>query len=721
MPLDFIDLAWRQAWQVTLLAVAIALLVALCGRNRPHLAHALFLAVLLKCLTPPLWSSSLGLFCRLQPAVSPADTIPGVDSGLEITVTSNQDTRIDLDDVSELLPDGFPFPSESGTPQSDVLSGAAARMPPRERLTAFWKFFVPIATWVWLFGCLVRLTYALIRSIGCWKAITAAARPASPELLETLDRLTQRLRIRRRVRLLVSATRVGPAVVGLCRPTIVLPEVIVAGRPASELEPILAHELIHVRRGDLWVGCLQTLTSGLWWFHPLVRGVCRALAHEAERCVDEELIAELRCDPARYARALLTVLELKRTLRPVPGFPGMKPVEITSKRLERIMSLRQGCRNRTPWWCWAVLAVALAATLPGRALIAVGEPDAASDRTTKSAPLVQAVRRTVSPAPQPAPATGAAPQPVAGNKDAKEFQTRVYAVADMAYSFHGWVTVPLFGREPAGAETSSPEKPVIDLDPVRKLIETTVAPQTWKSAGGTAQIELYSETLSLIIRQTPEVHQQIATLLRDLRREQDLQVALEIRLVQFADHGWTNRLAWPETAEKLVEGITLSRSRAEGFMKLDEVAKTVGATQFPKVTVFNEQIVEYTLPRKDDKKARPLAIAMGVVVDNDRRGVRLNLSCNAPTREAALVGARSFRLPDEEGLLIDIGPAAAAAQTIQEVPVLTTTPHLSRWFINAQKKSNAAKSVPPLMLLVLPHIIVMEEEEIEEAAKPAPH
>jgi beta-lactamase regulating signal transducer with metallopeptidase domain len=90
-------------------------------------------------------------------------------------------------------------------------------------------------------------------------------------LLETLARLTRRLRIRRRVRLLVSATRIGPAVFGLFRPTIVLPEVIAADRTTSELEPILAHELIHVRRGDLWVGCLQTLTGGLWWFHPLPR------------------------------------------------------------------------------------------------------------------------------------------------------------------------------------------------------------------------------------------------------------------------------------------------------------------------------------------------------------------------------------------------------------------------------------------------------------------
>ncbi len=276
MPAEFVELAWKQAWQVTLLAAAIASLVALCGRNRPHLAHALFLAVLLKCLTPPLWSSSLGLFCWLQPAATATDkitdTITGTESGLEITVTSNQDTRVDLDDVSELVPDDFQFPSESAAPQPEGLSAGAARVPSRERLKAFWRLFVSIAAGVWLFGCFVRLTFTLIRSVGCWKAITTAARPAPPELLESLDRLTQRLRIRRRVRLLVSATRIGPAVVGLFRPMIVLPEVIVAGRPASELEPILAHELIHVRRGDLWVGCLQTLTSGLWWFHPLVRG-----------------------------------------------------------------------------------------------------------------------------------------------------------------------------------------------------------------------------------------------------------------------------------------------------------------------------------------------------------------------------------------------------------------------------------------------------------------
>ena len=61
----------------------------------------------------------------------------------------------------------------------------------------------------------------------------------------------------------------------------------------------------------------------------------------AERCCDEEVIGALKCDPKRYALSLLQVLELKRTLQPVPAFPGMKPVEVTARRMERIMKLGQ--------------------------------------------------------------------------------------------------------------------------------------------------------------------------------------------------------------------------------------------------------------------------------------------------------------------------------------------------------------------------------------------
>ena len=57
-PSNLAELAWTQLWQVTLLAVVVAAVVHLAARARPHLAYLLWMLVIVKCLTPPLWSSS---------------------------------------------------------------------------------------------------------------------------------------------------------------------------------------------------------------------------------------------------------------------------------------------------------------------------------------------------------------------------------------------------------------------------------------------------------------------------------------------------------------------------------------------------------------------------------------------------------------------------------------------------------------------------------------
>lgn len=57
-----IELAWTQLWQVTAVSVAVGLFTWICCRHRPHLAYLLWLVVLLKCVTPPLFSSPTSLF-----------------------------------------------------------------------------------------------------------------------------------------------------------------------------------------------------------------------------------------------------------------------------------------------------------------------------------------------------------------------------------------------------------------------------------------------------------------------------------------------------------------------------------------------------------------------------------------------------------------------------------------------------------------------------------
>ena len=75
-----------------------------------------------------------------------------------------------------------------------------------------------------------------------------------------------------------------------------------------------------------------------------------------------------------------------------------------------------------------------------------------------------------------------------------------------------------------------------DFDTLIELIQQTIAPDTWADAGGSGAIESFPTNLSLVVSQTQDVHDQLADLLEQLRRLQDLQVAIEVRFIRLSDN-----------------------------------------------------------------------------------------------------------------------------------------------------------------------------------------
>lgn len=368
----WLGLAAAQSVQIAVLVLVIALIARWLARDRPHVARVLWLVVLAKCLTPPLWSSPSGVFCWLQEpvVVESTDTSPTTlaSSGLlPLDPSRRPSTGNRLAD--KRIP--LTLPTNTATlaaaPYEDAKLGEPSMDVERPwfRAAAWAKWLAAI----WLVVAAGMVAVNTIRWLLFVRRLREAPREDFPGLDELAVRLARQLRLRVTVRVLVTHSRIGPAVVGLVRPTILLPHAIVAGKTLRELEPILVHELLHVRRGDLWIALVQTLAQSLWWFHPLVWWAGRMINREAERSCDEEAIAELGCEPARYARTLLDVLECKQRLRAVPAFPGVRPVDVTSSRLERIMKLGHGCHRRTPWWCWGLMIGVAIATLPGAAFV----------------------------------------------------------------------------------------------------------------------------------------------------------------------------------------------------------------------------------------------------------------------------------------------------------------------------------------------------------------
>jgi type II secretory pathway component GspD/PulD (secretin) len=72
-------------------------------------------------------------------------------------------------------------------------------------------------------------------------------------------------------------------------------------------------------------------------------------------------------------------------------------------------------------------------------------------------------------------------------------------------------------------------------DQLIQLIQNTVQPKSWASMGGQGTIDYFPMTMTLVINQTPDIQEQIADLLAALRRLQDAEVAVEIRLISIAE------------------------------------------------------------------------------------------------------------------------------------------------------------------------------------------
>jgi len=387
-------LAWTQIWQVTLLAVVVAFLVRLACRRRPHLAYVLWLVVLVKCLTPPLWSSPTSVFSWAQ--TSPAATTQATNEPVVASVAEDRSVRMSANQVAApavepVMP--APLASEQGesatSPERASATSSRAIVSPR--------FWFSLALVVWTTGAVAYLAWAMGAIAYCARRVARSRLPDNRTLAAQTADLARRLGLRRPVRLAIVDGPIGPLTYGWLRPLLVLP-VELASRPAAELEPILAHELIHVRRGDAFVGLLQVVSQALWWFHPLVWLMNRGLCVERERCCDEEAIASLGYEPTQYGRGLLNVLELKRQSRLPAAVPGIRPFEVTRRRLEYLVSQSGMFRKRMPRRYWLGLLLALAIVLPGAGLIR-------QQRQTNASPPAAAATKATEQAGESAPQT----------------------------------------------------------------------------------------------------------------------------------------------------------------------------------------------------------------------------------------------------------------------------------------------------------------------------
>jgi hypothetical protein len=154
----------------------------------------------------------------------------------------------------------------------------------------------------------------------------------------------------------VGADATAPCVAGWLRPVLIVPEC-ARDWDKDTWRCVLAHELQHIRQGDLWLGWIAHLARVVYWWHPLVWRLIQHMGLESEACCDDAVL-RVGVRAGDYARVLLRFTGTGQ-LGTASGYfiHGRTPSNLRM-RIERLLA--DSARPPSRWTIVAVSALLLA-------------------------------------------------------------------------------------------------------------------------------------------------------------------------------------------------------------------------------------------------------------------------------------------------------------------------------------------------------------------------
>ena len=310
--------------QNALVATTASLLLILALRRwtpATRVEHLLWLLIAMKFLMPPVAHIPVPLLGDVAPHAfeRSAPLPPGVRNrvGTEIAgSTSGAALPGDNELAREAapLPDGRPHLSRAGVAWRAALT-------------------------LWALGSLVALLVQ-VGSLARWRRRRRLA-PAPPALVMLVADVARALRMRP-PDVVLDATLDVPVVVGPLRPQLLWPARLLNELPSDGARMVIAHELAHVRRGDLWVGGLELLANSVWWWYPGWHMVRRQLRDTAERACDARAVALYPGLRRSYANTMLDIMSSAARPRAALALSGSGSVR---RRLQAVMTDQPASRR----------------------------------------------------------------------------------------------------------------------------------------------------------------------------------------------------------------------------------------------------------------------------------------------------------------------------------------------------------------------------------------
>lgn len=217
----------------------------------------------------------------------------------------------------------------------------------------------------WGVGSLICLGW-MVRKNQEVRRLVGLSTEASAEANAALRRVAAEIGLRRLPRLRLTSQDHSPAVWGWFQPVVLLPQALADSLSPAGLRDVLAHELIHLRRGDLWLNLPQAFLQAIWWWNPVVWLATARIRMWREQAVDDAVMALSREEDASYPQTLVEVARFCAARPTVSlGFVGILESRRSVRyRVLRLVNAPPARRTRLGWAGWIVVLLVAVLALP---------------------------------------------------------------------------------------------------------------------------------------------------------------------------------------------------------------------------------------------------------------------------------------------------------------------------------------------------------------------
>ena len=216
------------------------------------------------------------------------------------------------------------------------------------------------AAWLlfaWGILSVLRLAWA---TVALRRGLSPFLQPASPKLAAVVTRVQNRLGVETTRFFEVQIPMAYSCLLGFWCPHCLLSKELVEASKETELEAVVAHELSHLRAGDIWLTFLVSMINCLFFFLRPVRLLSRCWREETELACDADAVS-MTGEPLALAAAILRAQGVSTQSQPLPMVALAFAEEsacATEKRVERLLYAHQATTPvdapRAGIWQWAV-------------------------------------------------------------------------------------------------------------------------------------------------------------------------------------------------------------------------------------------------------------------------------------------------------------------------------------------------------------------------------